>query len=101
MNRTEFTAAFREARMALRIFADTTSSHRRPLAERQEAEARWHNLLNTGRAAACEAVGAGLSQKTFLSNGAIFAYRHGLYTPDSSWVAWTRKKLATRKAVAA
>jgi hypothetical protein len=102
MTRDQFDAAFREARCVLRVMLekpDPRSGRVPTKADKAAAEEQWiAGVGSSSRGAGFKALGA-LSEPMFLSNGALFAYRHGLYYTDrTSWRGWVKDRLARRKA---
>lgn len=97
MTRSEFRAAYREARIQLRTFADTSGKY--PLGQRRDAESKWQAAWGTWREPAYRACVDRLTPdggRPWLSNGVLFAYRHGL--ARDGWMRWVREKLGRRRA---
>lgn len=96
MTRMEFKAAFRAARMALRVFTDDT----RPIADRNRGEAQWTaGVRDPRRQAAFLACAAGIDRRrvspTPLSNMALYAWKHGFYA-RMGWRDLVRERLRSR-----
>ena len=99
MKRKQFNALYREARVCLRGFTDRTNTTPE---SRDRAETAWQHAIVSWRAPAYLACAAKLSPvegKASLSQGALYAYKHGFYYTDrTSWQGWVRGKLAARRA---
>jgi hypothetical protein len=97
MTRKQFNALYREARVCLRGFTDM--KHTTP-ESRDRAETQWQHAVQSFRAPAYLACVGRLSPpKATLSQGALYAYKHGFYYTDrTSWQGWVREKLARREA---
>jgi hypothetical protein len=106
LTRAEFEEAYREARVNLRTFTATRGSSatdfvHRP-GDRRAAEDRWAVAWRTAKWPAYRACVDRMSPpegKATLSNGALYAYRHGFYyTHSTSWQGWVKQALAVKVA---
>lgn len=96
MTRKEFKAAFRAARMALRVFTD----HAQLGADRKQAENQWiAGVQDPRRRAGFLVAAAGIDHRrvipTPLSNMALYAWKHGLYE-RMGWRDQVRERLRSR-----
>ena len=102
MTRTAFTFAFREARNVLRAMLERPDRYGRVPTKggQKHAETLWiAGCAGKNRLAYLSAAAAGAREHHALSNGALYAYKHGFYRDSRfSWQEWVHEKLSKRVA---